>query len=102
LVSVLQVTTIYEQGKKEYTPSCERLLSFFVDEYKHAAFDKFLKNRNLCWLFGCNLKTEITEADLKHRTKLRIMVAIITYAVLLLMVVSVMMYLSYRDLKQNR
>jgi len=30
------------------------------------------------------------------------MVAIITYAVLLLMVVSVMMYLSYRDLKQNR
>ncbi len=29
------------------------------------------------------------------------MVAIITYAVLLLSVVSVMMYLSYRDLKQN-
>jgi len=29
------------------------------------------------------------------------MVAIITYAVLLLSVVSVMLYLSYRDLKQN-
>ena len=29
------------------------------------------------------------------------MVAIITYGVLLLMLVSVMMYLSYRDLKQN-
>ena len=29
------------------------------------------------------------------------MVAIITYAVLLLSLVSVMMYLSYRDLKQN-
>jgi|GEM_PF-3018674 len=29
------------------------------------------------------------------------MAAIITYAVLLLMAVSVVMYLSYRDLKQN-
>ena len=29
------------------------------------------------------------------------MAAIITYFVLLLMLVSVMMYLSYRDLKQN-
>ncbi len=30
------------------------------------------------------------------------MVAIITYAVLLLMLVSVIMYLSYRDVKQHR
>ncbi len=29
------------------------------------------------------------------------MIAIITYGVLFLMLVSVMMYLSYRDLKQN-
>ena len=34
--------------------------------------------------------------------KIGLMAAIITYAVLLLMLVSVVMYLSYRDLKQNR
>jgi len=32
-------------------------------------------------------------------SKIQIMVALITYAVLLLMAVSVVMYLSYRDLK---